>query len=352
MEEDLKEAEADFEKFNKTADPGAFISGVGRILDRLETTAEHVLPADIAEPVATYLNSVSEILISLGDTWDDFSKGTATNQTVAALNLARVVNKAVAPLLPEDVQKDMDYQKIYEGLDVSLEMLSDTVIKWSYELAKKGVCKQEEVFNEDYKDPDACTHKDNGDALIGYELDTTTYTFVVCLPKEGAKADTGSGGNRKEEGYTAKKRTKKEGAKVKGARYPTCQKQGSHTKQGYVKSLKQTKCFGKCPHGEVKERVNEEKSNPYCLEACPDTKPYKEPGEKECAKDVRAFHEFKAKKSTAGWTLAIELATLASQITTAAIGNEDLQVMTGAVKTVGAIVGAGAIFYVPPCSME
>jgi len=340
MEEDLAEAEADFKKFVDEGVEGYFLSGMGKILDRLEETAEYVLPPEIAKSAEAYLHAVSEILMGLGDTWDDFVNPNPPNQTAAALNLARVVNNAVASLLPEEIQADMDYQIISTSLDQSLKVLSEQVMQWSFELAGKNVCSRKTVFNEDYVDPNDCTRKKNGNKRIGYELDTVEGT-KVCLPT--GKREIGLG--RKEEGMNAKKLTG-----VRGARYPNCKKTGSHTKQAFVKDLKQTKCFADCPQNGETKYVMKDKKNQHCLAACPDDFPIVS-DKGFCGKTEDAYDNYAQKKNAAILQVFSDLVNYGTQVYTAAVGKEDLEVIEGAVAAVGAISGAIAKIHAPSCSV-
>lgn len=361
MGDDLEEAQKDFENFKEGVendDEGVaqhFLLGVGKVLARLAETAEHVFPSDIAEQVEAYLNSVSDVLEELGDSWDDFLSGEASDQSVAALDLARAVNKAVKPLLPEKTQQDMDYQKIYTGLDASLKMLSETVLKWTLKVSEKSTCKREEEPNKNYKDPDDCTTKDNGDERIGYVLDSSKYKVNVCLPVESTYVD--KKGGRKErievktnkfKKLTAKKLTKEEGAQIEGAQYPNCQTTGSYTRQAVLKDLGQTKCFEECPEGDnVTHYTIKEKNYRVCYQPCPPESSV--PTGKFCSTSSDALESHQKNKKNQALYLVMKLAGLAADISYAVMGKEELKVVEGAVSTVGAILDSGAEFYTPRC---
>jgi len=345
MEADLAEAEADFEKFVTDGNEGYFLSGMGKILDRLEETVEYVLPNEVAESVEGYLNAVSDILMGLGDTWDDFVTPNPPNQTVAALNLARVVNKALEPVLPDEIQDSMDYQIISTSLDKSLQMLSEQVMEWSFEVAGKNVCSRKAVSNEDYTYPDDCDRADNGNKRIGFDLQVVAGTNV-CLPNEKHPKRVGwKLGGRKEEGLTAKKLTG-----VKGARYPNCRKEGSYTKQTTVGRVlnKVTKCFADCPENGETKHVMKKKKYTNCLESCPDDFPIVT-DKGFCGKTEDAYDTYIQKKNAAILQMFSQFVNYGSQIYTAVVGKENLDVIEGAVGAVGAISGAVAKLHVPSC---
>jgi len=341
MEEDLKEAEADFKKFVKEGNEGYFLSGMGKILDRLEETVEYVLPSEVAKKVEAYLDAVSEILMGLGDTWDEFVTPNPPNQTVAALNLARVVNSAVASLLPEEIQNSRDFQIIDTSVDESLKMLSEQVLSWSFELAGKNVCTRKKVSNEDYKYPDDCNYNDQGKRRIGFDP-AVEHGVNVCLPNDDHPKKIGwKLGGRKEEGMTAKALTG-----VKGARYPQCQKDGIYTNQvrtGKVLS-KVTKCFADCPENDQTNAITKKNKYTNCFASCPDEFPIATKG--FCGKTDEAYNNYISKRNAAILEMFAQAANYAAQIFT----NEDNEeVIKGAVGAVGAISGAAAKIHASPC---